>query len=573
MWIASEPPLSDAEVLAVRLELAESASQHTVTLAIADSGDDEALRATLISLAAQIVKNFATLVACRPSREETVARILASQAPGLSNARILAAAEGDTLLQLQQLALERASGRYFGVVFTGDRLAPVAVAAMQSALTRWPDAEVVYSDEDWVDQCGRRQKPRFKSAWDPDAQIGFDLLGSLCLIARERALETGGLSAAHGSAAHYDFHCRTALSLPCSRIRHVPAVLYHRRIPQRINSRETRSAISAYAVSAREVAANAAALQVGVAVDVGPSPVSSFVNHVHRPLPSPAPRVSVLVPTRDRAGLLRNCLHGLLTQTDYPDFEVLILDNDSVEPATIALLAELNTDSRVRVLRVSGPFNFSRINNTGASAATGDVLLFLNNDIEVLEENWLKEMVGEVARPDIGCVGAKLLYSDGTVQHAGVILQSGPLAMHVCRTEDGMTAGAAGRLAGTRDYLAVTGACLAVRRSVFDEVGGFDAEHLAVAFNDIDLCLKVSDAGYRNVCTPFASLLHLESASRGQDDSEEKRARANRELHHMQLKWGDRFDCDPYHNPNLRFDWSAGEQLALNVRQSWRLVR
>ena len=284
--------------------------------------------------------------------------------------------------------------------------------------------------------------------------------------------------------------------------------------------------------------------------------------------------MSVLVPTRDRASLVRTCLNGLLKQTDYPDFEVIVLDNDSVEPATMALFAELRADARVRVMRVPGPFNFSAINNQGAQASTGEVLLFLNNDIEILDAGWLREMVSEVMRPDIGCVGAKLLYGDGTVQHAGVILQRGPLAMHVCRMDDATGSGVDGRLAGKRGYLAVTGACLAVRRAVFEQVGGFDDEHLAVAYNDIDLCLKVNDAGYRNICTPFASLLHLESASRGHDHvSEEKQERARREQDHTSAKWVDRFENDPYHNPNVLLDWRTGAHLANNLDPRWQLAR
>lgn len=391
---------------------------------------------------------------------------------------------------------------------------------------------------------------------------------------RANVLEAGGFRAEFESAAHYDLHCRVTMPLPCSQVRHIPSVLCHRQVPPVMDAGDTRHAIDAYAAAARRVAAEAAFWQTGVMADVLPSPIAEFVNHVRRPLPSPAPRVSILVPTRDHANLVRTCLDGLLRKTDYPNFEVLILDNDSVEPATRSLFAELRADPRVHVLRVPGPFNFSSINNVGVEASAGEVLLFLNNDVEILDGGWLREMVGEAMRPDIGCVGAKLLYGDGTVQHAGVMLQRGPLAMHVCRTDGATDTGLDGRLAGTRDYLAVTGACLAVRRSVFEQVGGFDGEHLPVAFNDIDLCLKINDAGYRNICTPFASLLHLESASRGHDHvSEEKQRRAQREQAHASTKWIDRFERDPYHNPNVLLDWLTGAHLAHNVGQPWQLAR
>ncbi len=572
-WTDAQVSCAKEEDPALRLELAHLPYRHGITFAIADSGDDAELRATLASLSPQLCQRFDVVVACTPLRAEAVTNALSFVRDSI-NVRLVAASAPASRLELQQLALEHTAETWFGVILAGDRLAPQAVSSMHFALAKWPDAAVIYADEDWIGEGQARCKPRFKSAWDPEAQLGFDLLDGLCVMKRANVLEAGGFRAEFEPAASYDLHCRVAMPLHCSQVRHIPSVLYHRQVPPIMDAGDTRQAIEAYAAAARRVAAEAAFQQTGMAAEVLPSPIAEFVNHVRRPLPSPAPRVSVLVPTRDRANLVRTCLDGLLRKTDYPDFEVLILDNDSVEPATLSLFAELAVDPRVSVLRVPGPFNFSAINNVGVQASTGEVLLFLNNDIEILDGGWLREMVGEAMRPDIGCVGAKLLYGDGTVQHAGVMLQSGPLAMHVCRTDGATDTGLDGRLAGTRDYLAVTGACLAVRRAVFEQVGGFDGEHLPVAYNDIDLCLKVNDAGYRNICTPFASLLHLESASRGHDHvSEEKRQRAAREQAHASTKWIDRFEHDPYHNPNVQLDWVTGAHLAPNVGPQWQLAR
>jgi GT2 family glycosyltransferase len=571
-WTGAEASRCETEQPALRTELEGLAYGDGMTFAVADSGSDEALHGTMASLAAQACRRFDVVVACAASRAEAVARTL-SLVRDAVHVRVVVS-DPASVLALLQRALADAVEAWFGVIVAGDRLAPHAVSSLQITLAKWPDAAVVYADEDWIGPDGARCKPRFKSAWDPEAQLGFDLLDGLCVMKRVRILEAGGFRAEFEPAARYDLHCRVALPLHCSQVRHIPSVLYHRRVPSVADAAEVHRAIETYAAAARQVAAEAAFQQAGVAVEVLPSPIAEFVNHVRRPLPTPAPRVSVLVPTRDRAHLVKACMDGLLGKTDYPDLEVIVLDNDSVEPATFALFAELRADPRVRVLRVPGPFNFSSINNAGVQASTGEVLLFLNNDIEILEGGWLKEMVGEVMRPDIGCVGAKLLYGDGTVQHAGVILQRGPLAMHVCRTDGAADAGMEGRLAGTRNYLAVTGACLAVRRSVFEQVGGFDSEHLPVAYNDIDLCLKVSDAGYRNICTPFASLLHLESASRGHDHvSEERQTQARREQAHASAKWIDRFEHDPFHNPNVQLDWLTGAHLATSVGQPWQLAR
>lgn len=572
-WTEEGASCSKAQDAALGLELANFPYQQGITFAIADNGNDEELRTTLASLSAQSCRRFDVVVTCQPSRAASVNTALLFVKDSV-NVRLVASGASASRTELLQIALAHSTEAYFGVILAGDRLASSAASSVHLTLAKWPEAVIVYADEDWITEDGTRCKPRFKSAWDPEGQLGFDLLDGLCVMKRSTVLEAGGFGAEFEPAARYDLHCRVAMPLHCNQIRHIPLVLYHRRVPPVMNAPDARDAIETYAAAARRVAAEAAFHQTGTAVDVLPSPVAEFVNHVRRPLPDPAPRVSVLVPTRDRANLVRTCLNGLLKQTDYPDFEVIILDNDSIEPATMALFAELRADPRVRVLRVPGPFNFSAINNVGAQASTGAVLLFLNNDIEVLDAGWLREMVSEVMRPDIGCVGAKLLYGNGTIQHAGVILQRGPLAMHVCRMDDATDAGVDGRLAGTRGYLAVTGACLAVRRSVFEQVGGFDGEHLAVAYNDIDLCLKVNDAGYRNICTPFASLLHLESASRGQDHaSEEKRQRAQREQDHTSAKWIDRFENDPYHNPNVLLDWLAGARLAQNAGQHWQLAR
>jgi GT2 family glycosyltransferase len=572
-WTEKAASRLQAQQTALGIELASLPYQHGISFAIADNGDDEELRDTLASLSAQWCHRFDVVVACQPSRAASVNAALLRVKDSV-NVRLVFSGASASRTELLQIALEHSTETYFGVILPGDRLAASAVSSLQLALAKRPDALVVYSDEDWITAEGIQCKPRFKSAWDPEGQLGFDLLDGLCVMKRANVLQAGAFSAEFEPAARYDLHCRVAMPLHGNLILHIPSVLYHRRIPPVLNARDTADAIETYAAAARRVASAAAFQQTGTAVDVRPSPIAEFVNHVRRPLPNPAPRVSVLVPTRDRASLVRTCVKGLLEQTDYPDFEVVILDNDSIEPATQALFAELRGDPRVRVLRVPGPFNFSAINNSGAQASTGEVLLFLNNDIEVLDAGWLREMVSEVMRPDIGCVGAKLLYGNGTVQHAGVILQRGPLAMHVCRTDDATDTGVDGRLAGTRGYLAVTGACLAVRRAVFEQVGGFDEEHLAVAYNDIDLCLKVSDAGYRNICTPFASLLHLESASRGHDHaSEEKQKRARREQDHTSAKWIDRFENDPYHNPNVLLDWLTGAHLAHNVDQRRQLAR
>jgi len=272
---------------------------------------------------------------------------------------------------------------------------------------------------------------------------------------------------------------------------------------------------------------------------------------LHWPLPERSPLVSLSIPTRNGLAVLKPCLDAILQQTSYPDFEVLVVDNQSDCPATLEYLAALEAgDSRVRVLRYDQPFNFSSINNYAVARARGEVVGLVNNDIEPRHPEWLTEMVAQAVRTDIGCVGAKLYYPNGRIQHAGVVLGIGGVAGHAFRFEPGDAPGYQGRLALAQNYSAVTAACLLVRKSLYQEVGGLD-ERLAVNYNDVDFCLRVKALGYRNVWTPHAELTHYESFTRGGPANRQKRKRAEREFRLMGERWGELLDNDPAYHPKL----------------------
>jgi GT2 family glycosyltransferase len=284
---------------------------------------------------------------------------------------------------------------------------------------------------------------------------------------------------------------------------------------------------------------------------VAPHPTRADWDVILRDLPDPPPLVSVIVPTRDRADLLGACARGVLSRTDYPALELIVIDHDSREPATLALFASLRADSRVRIVPYSGPFNFSEMNNRAAAMARGELLCFLNNDIEVIRPGWLREMAAHAVLPGNGAVGAKLLYGDRRVQHCGMLVGVGAGADHLHRFAAEEDPGRDGRLALATNISAVTGACLVLRKALFEEVGGFEAEHLKVAFNDVDLCLKIRAAGYRNVSTPRALLFHHESQSRGSDEAPENRIRYEMESRWFTAKWREAMTCDPFSNPNF----------------------
>ncbi|MBY0335259.1 MAG: glycosyltransferase family 2 protein [Acetobacteraceae bacterium] len=429
----------------------------------------------------------------------------------------------------------------------GDRLAEGALAELAVAARAHPDAAILYGDEDRLDQAGHRTAPCFKPRFDPELLRAGLLPGRAFAIRRD--LLPARLEAAPDVGWLLDLHDR----LGGAAFRHVPATLLHRASP------DAEAGTVLAALKARGLPAEAR----------GEGPP-----RLRWPLPDPAPLVSVIIPTRDRGELLGPCLEGLLRRTDHPALEILVADNGTEQPLALAVLHRAAQDPRVRVLRMDGPFNFSRLNNHAAAAARGDILLLLNNDTEVLHPDWLTEMAAQASRPGIGAVGAKLLYPDGTVQHAGVLLGTGwpgGVAGHLYPGAGQDDPGPWDQLRVVRSVSAVTAACLAVRRELFLGVGGFDEEALAVAFNDVDLCLKLQARGLRNLWTPHAVLLHKESASRGDDMTGERRDRFWREVAVMRERWGDVLDDDPYWNPNLSLATGAREVAdAPRRRPPWR---
>jgi GT2 family glycosyltransferase len=271
---------------------------------------------------------------------------------------------------------------------------------------------------------------------------------------------------------------------------------------------------------------------------------------VRWPLPLPSPRVSLIIPTKNNFKVLKQCIRSILNKTDYDNYEILVLDNRSDCSETLGYLDSISEESRVSVHSWDHPFNYSAINNFGVEKAEGSILAFLNNDVEVINPEWLDEMVSHACREEIGCVGAKLYYPNDTVQHAGVILGIGGIAGHSHKYFKRDEPGYFSRLMLVQNLSAVTGACMVLRRSVFDEVGGLD-ENLAVAFNDVDFCLRVREAGYRNLWTPYAELYHHESLTRGLNDTGQKQKRIRREAEYMRNRWGKALDQDPAYNPNL----------------------
>lgn len=410
--------------------------------------------------------------------------------------RALAISTGEYVLPLSQRALMRPHTLLEFVLTTQER----------------PSTEIIYCDEDRLNNEGYRDGWAFKPAWSPNLLHSRDYLGPHLLMRRDAVRALDGWNVSY-SDPHHDLAVRLTTRVKPETIVHLAKLLIH-------------------------CPADDPATDQSVAKPANAKPMS---------------RVSLIIPTRDNAQMLSACIDSIRQRTRYQNYEILIVDNGSVESRTIELLDKLRTDPSIRILPQPVPFNFSALNNAAVRVSTGDVVGFINDDIEVLGGDWLEQMLILAEREQVGCVGAKLLYPDQRIQHGGIVLGLYGLAGHAHRFANHDDSGYLGRLRSIQNVSAVTAACLLARKRVFEEAGGFD-EGLAVAFNDVDFCLRVRAAGYLNVWTPFAELIHHESVSRGRDLSPAKSRRFASEYATMQQRWGRELLNDPYYSPHLTYD-------------------
>ena len=446
--------------------------------------------------------------------------------------------EKDDLIRM----IEESGGEYVLPLHASDRLAPHALAVLAEALEERSFA-LAYSDDDRIDNNGERHDPYFKCDWNPDLFFSHNYIGRFWCMSSELFLR---VRAHVGSWDHYRLLLEAVRELEPEEIRHLPQILCHCRVDRQTSAVPSGSETIESALHAlRTFFADRSELEI----EEGLIPGSCRIRY---PIPDPKPLVSIIIPTRDQYGLLHQCIESILEKTHYTRYEILIVDNQSKDPKTLEYLKRLEREyHNIRVLPYDKPFNYSAINNFAAERAEGEVLVLMNNDVEVISEGWLTEMVRHALRPEIGAVGAKLYYDNLTVQHAGVVLGLGEVAGHAHKYFPRESDGYFGRLKLVQNYSAVTGACLAVRKALYREVGGLNAEHLTVAFNDVDFCLKLVEKGYRNLWTPYAELYHHESRSRGIDNTPEKQARFEREVYYMVRRWRDLIESDPCYSPHL----------------------
>ncbi len=415
---------------------------------------------------------------------------------------------------INSLALE-ATGEIVTFITQGDLLSEYAVEYM----TNCSDVKAIVTDEDYIDISGKRSNPFFKPELNLDYLLSSNYFSQAVAYNRRFFIELGGFDASVDDFYHA-FALKAVANLDDDEIIHIDKVLFHLR--QQKNPKNYR---------------------------------------IQHDLPRSAPLVTVIVPTKDQSKYLRTCIDGLLNKTSYDNVEVIIIDNQSVQSETIDFFKEIQIDERVRIIKYNKTFNYSEMNNIAALHANGDLLCLLNNDISIMKDDWLTEMVSQAIRPDIGCVGAKLFYPDGTIQHGGVILGLKGYASHAHKGFSGDSEGYFNRLKVAHNVSAVTAACMVVRKELFQLVGGFDQINLKVAYNDIDFCLKVRKEGYRNLFTPHAQLVHHESKSRGKKRKRMQQKQLRAESDFFKKKWEHLLTSDPAYNANLTLvkeDFSLG---------------
>ncbi len=528
------------------------------------------LRTTLSSVVNQLYPNWELCLADDGSTAPHVAPVLREYADNDPRIRIVSRTVNGGISAATNSAVDSVTGEFIAFLDHDDVLPIHALYLVAREIVRDPDLDVIYSDEDKINRWGRRYDPHFKSDWNPDLFLAQNMIAHLGVYRTSLVRKVGGLRPEFDGSQDYDLALRIVEQTQPQYIRHIPHILYHWRAAAGSTARVADA--KPYAVIASRRAVQDHLQRKGIRAEVDFAMGSPFL-HVRYALDS-EPLVSIIVPTKDQQGLLSRCVDGILNRTNYHKLEVLIVDNCSEESITRSYLEKIAAHQQVRVLRYQQRFNFSLINNWAAKQASGEILLFLNNDTDVIDPDWLRHMVANACRPEVGAVGAKLLYSNGRVQHGGVILGMGGVGRHFHLGRRRNDPGYFCRALLQQNLSAVTAACLTMRRKIFDEVGGFNGRDLRVAFNDVDLCLRVRQRGYLIVWTPLAELYHHESASRESDLLPARHQEFLLEYEYMRSKWGRLLDRDPYFNANLslrNFSLSFASPSAID--KPWRNAR
>jgi len=524
--------------------------------------DHALLRRAVSSVQAQTYPHWELCIADDASPDPSVRDVLSELQASDERIRVVLRSENGHISACSNSALEMATGDYVALLDQDDELSPVALGAVATEIVDRPDIDILYSDEDKIDGDGRHYGPFFKPAFDPVLLMGQNYVNHLSVYRRDLMLRVGGFREGFEGSQDHDLLLRSLLETSRGRVRHVPHVLYHWRAVA--GSTAASSDEKPYAADAARRAIADYAERAGIEGIVEPREDGY---QAFRPRLSEYPHVTIVVPTRNGDDILVTCISSIDALTTYPSYDIIVVDNGSDDSSTLDYLDGLDERDDVTLIRDDGPFSYSRLNNRAVEEATGEFVVLLNDDTEIVTPDWLEELVGWGSQVDVGSVGCKLLYPDGTVQHAGVVVGLGGSAGHTFKgvaRDDGIHFG---HLNLPREVQCSTAACLLVRRDLFLAVGGFDEVNLPVAFNDVDLGLRLREAGFRNIWTPNAVLIHHESKTRGTDQRPSRLEGFRRESDYLRARWSDLIDRggDDYYNPNFSLT-PPGHALAFPPR-------
>ena len=508
------------------------------------------LTALVQSLKDQSYSNWELVLSDGSGEGSPIADILKEMAAGDSRINVVAADKQYHIAENTNRAIENANGEFIAFADHDDLLAPDALFEVVSALNKDNSLEFIYTDEDKTDGKGKTYfEPQMKPDFNIDLLRTVNYICHLSVIRRELLDKIGYLDPAYDGAQDYDLTLRAIENT--DKIYHIPRVLYHWRTHADSTAENPES--KRYAFEAGRRAIKAHYDRVGIKADVidGEFPGLYRTKYIR----DYDPLISIIIPNKDHTDDLKRCIDSIEEKSTYKNYEYIVVENNSEKEETFEFYKKLEAENKkVKVVYYKGIFNFSLINNFGAEHANGEYYLLLNNDTSVINPDCFDEMLGYCMRKDVGIVGARLYFEDDTIQHAGVVVGFGGIAGHCFVMQPRGTTGYCHRIICAQDYSAVTAACMMVDAKVFKVVGGLSSE-LAVAFNDIDFCLRVREAGYLIVYNPYAELYHFESKSRGLEDTPEKVSRFNSEIDTFAKRWGDFLEKgDPYYSPNLTLD-------------------
>lgn len=549
-WVQTYDTLDEAARVRIQACVAQMQEPPRISILMpCYNPDPRWLQLAVESVQAQLYPHWELCIADDASPDPAVKLALQKMANADSRIRLVLREKNGHISEASNSALDLVSAPWIALMDHDDLLPADALFHVARCIQANPEARLIYSDEDKVGNDGTRSDPYFKPDWNPELFRSQNMFSHLGVLSTALVREVGGFRKGLEGSQDWDLVMRCLERVQPTQIVHIPRVLYH----WRIHAQSTASSMKAkpYAVVAGERALNEHLARTGVRargehVGIG--------YRVRYELPDVAPKVSIIIPTRNALALVRQCVTSIQRLSTYPDWEILLVDNGSDDAAALAYFEQLAQQPRIRVLRDDRPFNYSALNNLAVAQAQGEVIALLNNDIEVLTPGWLEEMVSLALQPGVGAVGARLWYPNRTLQHAGVLMGPGGLAVHANKGLPRGLNGYAGRAALIQNFSAVTAACLVVRKALYEQAGGLDEAELAVAYNDVDFCLRLRTLGLRNVFTPYSELVHHESATRGDDLAPEHRQRFDRERAVMFARWQSVIDHDPAYNPNLRLD-------------------